>query len=133
MFRSSEFGRLCSAAKRDIRVVRGRESNKNFIRRGKRRGIRRFDKTTKRNGGVIGPERGNMFVILCPFCEMDSGGILLTSFEVGFGSVSTLPLGIDGERARRGAITEHNLWLSPINMWVMLVEPGVSKDNVVVS
>ena len=74
-----------------------------------------------------------MFVVLCPFCEVNSGGISLTSFEVGFGSVSTLPLGINGKRAGGGTVTEHNLRLTPIDMRVMFPEPSIAEDNVVVS
>jgi len=48
-----------------------------------------------------------------PFCEMDTGGISLTGFEVSLGSVSTLPFGINGEGAGWGTISEHNLWLTP--------------------
>jgi len=87
----------------------------------------------KGNRGVIRPEGGDAFVVLHPFCEVDSRGVSLASFEVGLGSVGTLPLGIDGERARGGTITEHNLWLMPIDMGVMLLKPGIAKDNVVVS
>ena len=133
MFCSSEFGRLCSAAERDVVVVGGRESNENFIRRGKGRGIGGLDKAMKRNGGVIRPERGNMFIILCPFCKVDSRGISLASFEVGFGSVSMLPLGIDGEGTGRRTVLEHDFQLVPINMWVVFSEPSISKDDVVVS
>ena len=28
---------------------------------------------------------------------------------------------------------EHNLWLTPIDMWIMFSEPSVTKDNVIVS
>src|SRR5882724_9898275 len=133
MFRSCEFSGLCSAAERDIRVIRRWESNKNFIGGRKGRGIGRLDKTTERNGGIIGPEGRDSFIVFSSFGEVNSRGVSLTSFEVGLGSVSTLPLGIDGKRTRRGTVTEHNLWLTPVNMWVMLSEPGVAEDNVVMS
>ena len=64
---------------------------------------------------------------------MDSGGISLASFEIGLGSVSTLPLGINGERTGGGTVTEHNLRLMPVDMGVMLSEPSIAKDNVIVS
>ena len=133
MFRSSEFGRLCGAAKRDVGVIGRGESDKDFIGRGKRRGIGRLDKTTEGDGGIIRPEGRNSFVVLCPFCEVDTGGVSLTGFEVSLGSVSTLPFGINGERTGWGAISEHNLWLSPIDMGIMLSEPSVAKDNVIMS
>jgi len=122
MFCSSEFSRLRGAAERDIRVVRRGKGDKDFIRRRKRRGIGRFDETTERNGGIVGPKGRNSFIILCPFCEVDTGGISLTGFEVGFGSVSTLPFGVNGEGARGGTVSEHNLRLTPINMGVMFSE-----------
>src|SRR5882724_3150899 len=99
MFRSSQLGGLGSAAKRDIGIIKRGESNKDFIRGRKGRGIRRLDKTTEGNGGVIRPEGRNSFIVLCPFCEVDTGGVSLTSFEVGFRSVGTLPFGVNGEGA----------------------------------
>jgi len=87
----------------------------------------------ERSRRVIGPEGRDAFVVFCSFCEMDSRGVLLASFEVSFGSIGTLPLSVDGERAGRGTVTKHNLWLMPVNMGVMLLEPSVSKDNVVMS
>jgi len=98
MFHSSEFSGLCGAVKRDIRVIGQRESDKNLIRRGKRRGIGGLDKVMKRDRRIIGPEGRDTFVIFSSFCEVNSRSILLTSFEVGLGSISTLPLGVDRER-----------------------------------
>ena len=57
----------------------------------------------------------------------------MASFEVSLGSVGTLPLGVDGERTGGGTVTEHNLWLTPVDMGVMLLKPSVAEDNVVVS
>jgi len=85
------------------------------------------------NRGVIGPERRNAFVVFCPFCEVDTGGISLTGFEVSLGSIGTLPFGVNRERARGGTISKHNLWLTPINMGVMFSEPSIAKDKVVMS
>jgi len=133
MFCSSKFSRLCGAAKRDVGVIGRGESDKDFIRRGERRGIRRLDKTTEGDGGIIGPEGKNSFVVLCPFCEVDMGGISLTGFEVSLGSVGTLPFGVDGKGARRGAISEHNFGLTPVDMRVVFSEPSVTEDNVIVS
>jgi len=28
---------------------------------------------------------------------------------------------------------EHNLWLAPVNVWVMFSEPGISEDNIIMS
>jgi len=133
MFCCSEFSRLRSVTERDFRVIRGRKSDKDFVRRRKRRGIGRLDKTTEGDGGIIGPEGRNSFIVLCPFCEVDTGGVSLTGFEVSLGSVGTLPLGVNRKRAGRGTISEHDLWLTPIDMGVMFSEPSVAKDNVVVS
>ena len=57
----------------------------------------------------------------------------MASFEVGLGSVSTLPFGIDRERTGGGTVAEHNLWLTPVDVWVMLSEPSISEDNVIMS
>jgi len=133
MFCSSKFSRLCGAVKRDFGVIGRGESDKDFIRRRERRGVRRFDKTSKGDGGVIGPEGRNTFIVLCPFCEVDLGGISLGSFKVSLGSVGTLPLGVNGERAGGGTVMEHNLWLMPVDMGVMLSKPSIAKDNVVMS
>ena len=75
MFRSSEFGRLGGVAKGDVGVIGRGESNKNFIRRGKGSGIRGLDETSEGNGGIIGPEGRNSFVVLRPFCEVDSRSV----------------------------------------------------------
>src|SRR5882724_9376600 len=133
MFCSSEFGRLRGAAERDVRVIGRGESDKDFIGRRKGRGIGRLDKTTKGNRGIIRPEGRNSFVILRSFCKVDMGGVSLTGFEVSLGSIGTLPFGVDGERARGGTISEHNLWLAPIDVGVMFSEPSVAKDNIVMS
>ena len=88
---------------------------------------------TERNRGIVRPEGGNMFIVFGFFCEMNSRSISLASLEVGLGSVGTLPLGVDRKGIGGGTITEHNLWLVPINMWVMFSEPSISKDDVIVS
>jgi len=64
---------------------------------------------------------------------MDTGGISLASFEISLWSVSTLPFGIDRKGARGGAVSEHNLWLTPIDMRVMFSEPSIAKDDIVMS
>jgi len=133
MFCSSELSGLRGTAERDVRVVRGRESNKDFIRGRKGRGIGRFDKTTEGNGGIIGPEGGDSFVVLCSFCEVDTGGVSLSGFKISLGSVGTLPFGVNGKGARWGTVSEHNLWLTPVDMRVMFAKPSVAEDNVVVS
>ena len=120
-------------AKGDIRIIRRGESNKDFIGRGKGRGIRGFDKTTEGNRGIIGPEGRNSFIVFSSFCEVNSRGISLASFEIGLGGVSTLPFGVNGKGAGRRTIAKHNLWLTPIDMWVMFLKPGISKDGVVMS
>ena len=133
MFRSSKFGRLRGVTKGGSRVIGRGESNENLIRGRKRRRVGRFDKTTERDRGIIRPEGRNMFIVLCPFCEVNSGGISLASFEVSLGSVGTLPFSIDRERAGGGTIAEHNSWLMPIDMGVMLSKPSITEDNVIMS
>ena len=82
---------------------------------------------------IIRPEGRNAFIVLCPFCEVDSGGVSLTGFEVSLGSVGTLPFGVDRKGTRRGAILEHNFGLMPVDMRVVFSEPSVTEDNVIVS
>jgi len=60
-------------------------------------------------------------------------GRIVDQLRSWLGSVSTLPLGIDRERTGGMTITEHNLWLMPVDMWVMFLKPSVSEDNVIVS
>jgi len=91
-------------------------------------------KTTKGNRGVIRPEGRNSFIILSSFCKVKlEGPVSLTSFEVGFGSGKHAATWYRRKESRRGTVSEHNLWLTPVDMWVMLSEPGVSEDNVVMS
>jgi len=68
---------LGGAAKGDVGVTGRGKGNKNFIRRGKGRGIGRLDETTEGNGGIIGPKGRNVFIVLRPFCKVDSRGISL--------------------------------------------------------
>jgi len=139
MFCGSKFSGLSGATERDIGVIRRGESDKDFIRGGKRSEGERDEgsgdliKQQREIEGSSDQKEGMCSLSFVPSAKWTWGAYRWPALKLAFGSVSTLPLGIDGEGTGGGTVAKHNRWLMPIDMGIMFSEPSVTEDNVVVS